>query len=233
MTLRQTTRGQLPQHCDERRTGGKLRYRLSDQKGGCDGKVPDRKHRSHVVNQTGVSTTGWQCCLPRSMARWLAYAQQSPCACAGRATLAPDFWLGVAAHGANGKQVELTPSPVRMAAACCVRVTATPGNRSGESINIYDASRSGTRPGGIHPVCRLPLAMGQTAGWCLEGGGIAPGGGVIATASPGTLKTPTAGRAATLGKHRRRRQMDDRVLMAHTRKTHPDVTGSFTRPAVP
>jgi len=69
------------------------------------------------------------------------YAQQ-PSPCTSAAHRAFDFWLGEwQVHGANGKLAG-TNAITSAHGGCVLRESyRTPGNYSGESINIYDASR--------------------------------------------------------------------------------------------
>ncbi len=69
------------------------------------------------------------------------YAQR-PSPCTSAAHRAFDFWLGEwQVHGANGKLAG-TNLITSAHAGCVLRESyRTPGNYSGESINIYDASR--------------------------------------------------------------------------------------------
>lgn len=110
-----------------------------------------------------------------------AHAQQ-PLPCASAAHRAFDFWLGEwQVHGANGKLAG-TNSITSVHGGCVLRESyRTAGGYSGESINIYDASRklwhqtwadsSGlllTLEGGI-----------QDGKMVLEGKGAAAGGGAV------------------------------------------------------
>ena len=110
-----------------------------------------------------------------------AYAQQ-PAPCASAAHRAFDFWLGEwQVHGANGKQAG-TNAITSAHGGCVLRESyRTPGNYSGESINIYDASRKVWHQTWADSSGLLLTLEGglQDGRMVLEGGGIAPGGGVI------------------------------------------------------
>lgn len=109
------------------------------------------------------------------------YAQQ-PSPCTSAAHRAFDFWLGEwQVHGANGKQAG-TNAITSAHGGCVLRESyRTPGNYSGESINIYDASRKVWHQTWADSYGLLLTLEGglQDGRMVLEGGGIAPGGGVI------------------------------------------------------
>lgn len=110
-----------------------------------------------------------------------ASAQQPP-PCNGAAHRAFDFWLGEwQVHGANGKLAG-NNSITSAHGGCVLRENyRTPGSYSGESINIYDASRKVWHQTWADSSGLLLMLEGglQDGKMVLEGTGATAGGGVI------------------------------------------------------
>lgn len=107
---------------------------------------------------------------------------QQPLPCASAAHRAFDFWIGEwQVHGANGKLAG-TNSITTAHGGCVLRESyRTPGAYSGESINMYDASRKVWHQTWADSSGLLLTLEGglQDGKMVLEGSGVAAGGGAI------------------------------------------------------